>query len=134
MPALPADRGVVRHAQTPEEFAAIGVFCVLFFGTTYATGMALYRFFGDAQGYLVVSANAGQHMPLLFLLAGVCLAGLHGSKVLGGNSRVVDWLMFAFGLALLALSAWGLFRAILVHRRFYQWFYGLRQGRPPERP
>ena len=134
VPALPANGGVVRRAQTPEEFAATGVCCVLFFGTTYATGMALYRFFGDAEGYLVVSANAGQHMPLLLLLAGACLAGLHGPKVLGGSGRVVDWLMCATSVALLALSAWGLFRAIFVHRKFYRWFYGSRQGRPPERP
>jgi hypothetical protein len=129
-PAVPANGGVVRRAQTPEEFAAIAVCCVLFFGATYGTGMALYRYFGDAEGYLVVSANAGQHIPLLLLLAGACLAGLHGPKVLNGGGRVVDWLMSATALGLLALSAWGLYRALFVHRRFYRSFYGSRQGRP----
>jgi hypothetical protein len=55
-------------------------------------------------------------------------------KVVGGSSRGVDWLMFAIGLALIALSAWGLYRAIFVHRRFYRWFYGLGPGGRPEKP
>ena len=60
---------------------------ILFFGTTYATGMALYRHFGYAEGYTVVSANAGQHMPLLFLLAGGTLTGMHGMNVYGARTR-----------------------------------------------
>jgi hypothetical protein len=134
VPAVPANGVVVRRLPGPELYAFLIVCCVLFFGTTYVTGMALYRFFGDAEGYLVVSANAGQHMPLLLLMAGGFLTAWHGPKVLGGSGRVLDWLMLATGLALLALSAWGLYRAIFVHRKFYQWFYSLRQGRPPEKP
>jgi hypothetical protein len=135
VPPVPA-RGVAHQPAPPrpEEGTFLMVCCVLFFAAIYATGMALYRYFGDAQGYLVVSANAGQHMPLLLLAAGGCLVGLHGTNVIGGSSRVVDWLMLAIGLALLALSAWGLYRAMVVHRRFYRWFYGLEPGRRPEKP
>ena len=46
----------------------------------------------------------------------------------------MDWLMLAIGLALLALSACGLYRAIFVHRRFYRGFYGLGPGDRPEKP
>jgi hypothetical protein len=122
-------QGVVRQPQprSPELSTFLIVCCVLFFAATYGTGMALYRYFGDAEGYLVVSATAGQHMPLLLLLAGGTLAGLHGMKVDGGSGRVVDWLMLAIGLALLALAFWGLYRAFVVHRKFYRWFYGPRR-------
>jgi hypothetical protein len=134
VPPLPSNGGVGRGPQSLEEFATGGVFCILFFGTIYGIGMALYRYFGDAEGYLVVSSTAGQHLPLLLLLAGGSLAGVHGPKVLEGSGRVVDWLMLATGLVLLALSAWGLYRALFVHRKFYKWFYGSRQSRPPEGP
>jgi hypothetical protein len=135
VPPVPA-QGLVGQptAPSPEVLAFLMVCSMLFFAGTYATGMALYRYFGDAEGYLVVSATAGQHMPLLLLLAGGGLAGLHGMKVVGGSGRVVDWLMLAIGLALLAASAWGLYRAIFVHRKFYRWFYGLTPGRRPEQP
>ena len=96
--APPAIGNVVRHIQTPEEFTSNLITCVLFFGTVYAMGMALYRYFGDTAGYTVVGANAGQHMPLLFLVAGGALAGLHGTNVYAGRGRVFDWLMLAISL------------------------------------
>jgi hypothetical protein len=133
-PAAPVRGNVVRHIQTPEESASILITCVLFFGTVYATGMALYRYFGDTEGYTVVSANAGQHMPLVFLVAGGALAGVHGTEVYEGRGRVFDWLMLAIGLGLLAISAWGLYRATVVNRQFYRWFYGLRKDRPSKNP
>ena len=92
--------------------------CVLFFGTVYATGIALYRYFGDTEGYTVVSANAGQHMPLLFLIAGGALAGVHGTKVYGGAVPVFDWLMLAIGLGLLVISVWGLYCATVLIESF----------------
>jgi hypothetical protein len=134
VPALPAQGEVVHSSPDPEVITGVVVCSLLFFGTTYATGMALYRYFGDAEGYLVVSANAGQHMPLVFLMAGGALAGPHGMKIHGGSGRGVDWLMLAIGLGLLAISVCGLYRAIVVHRKFYQWFYGLRQDRPTGKP
>jgi hypothetical protein len=114
--------------------AGLVVSASLFFGTVYATGMALYRYFGDTEGYIVVSANAGQHVPLLFLAAGGVLAGLHGTKIHGGSGRGVDWRVLSIGLGLLAISVCGLYRGIVVHRRFYQRFYRLRQDRPSEEP
>jgi hypothetical protein len=127
--AVPAQRDL-----SSEESLNGVVCCVLLFGTAYATGWGLYRYLGDPEGSLVVSATAGQHMPLLLLLVGGVLSGRHGAKVLERNGRVVDWLMLATGLVLLALSAWGLYRAIVVHRAFYQRFYGSRKDRPSERP
>src|SRR5262245_8275425 len=67
VPPCPA-RGVV-HQQPPLRTDVL-IFVTLFFVATYATGRALYRFFGDAEGDLVVSATAGQHLPLLLLVAG----------------------------------------------------------------
>ena len=136
-PDVPAPRArghVVRHEKTPQEYAFSVMVVVLFFGTTYATGMALYRHFGDTEGYTVVSANAGQHMPLLFLLAAGALAGMHGSNVYGRHGRVIDWLLLAIGIGLLAIAVWGLYRATVVHREFYRWFYGSRKDRPPKNP
>jgi len=132
--APPARGNVVRHERTPEEYASSVVTCVLFFGTIYATGMALYRYFGDTDGYTVVSANGGQHMPLLFLMAGGALAGVHGTKVYWGRGRAFDWLMLAIGLGLLAISVWGLYRATVVNREFYRWFYRSRKDRPSKNP
>ena len=133
-PAPPAIGNVVRHIQTPEEYASNLITCVLFFGTVYAMGMALYRHFGDTAGYTVVSANAGQHMPLLFLVAGGALAGLHGTNVYAGRGRVFDWLMLAISLGLLVISVWGLYRATVVNRQFYRWFYGSRKDRRSKNP
>jgi hypothetical protein len=129
VPARPASRDFFS-----DENATLLIGIVLFFGTIYATGMGLYRYVGDPEGGRVVSANAGQHMPLLFLLAGGLLSFRHGEKVLARSGRDVDWLLLAIGLALLALSAWGLYRATVVHRTFYQWFYGLRKDRPSGKP
>jgi hypothetical protein len=124
----PRVRGnVVRPVLSPEENASILVTALLFFGTIYATGMALYRYFGDTEGYTVVSATAGQHLPLVFLVAGGALVGVHSARAFGGHGRVSDWLMLPFGLGLLAISAWGLYRALVVHRTFYRWFYGSRK-------
>jgi hypothetical protein len=128
-PAPPGEIGLFS-----EESVTTFVSCVLFFGTVYTTGMGLYRYLGDPEGGEVVSANAGQHMPLLLLMAGGLLSFRHGEKVLARSGRVVDWLMLATGLALLALSAWGLYRATVVHRTFYRWFYGLQKDRPSEKP
>jgi hypothetical protein len=122
-PAARRDIGpVVRHPPD-ERFWVVAVACVLFYGTIYAMGMALYGYFGDTGGYTVVSANAGQHMPLLFLLAGAGLAGVHGERVHSGRGRVVDCLMLGIGLGLLAIAFWGLYRAIVVNRDFYRRFY-----------
>jgi succinate dehydrogenase hydrophobic anchor subunit len=77
---------------------------------------------------LVIVAH---NLPLLFLVGGLALSGLHGAKVRSGSSGVVDWVMLASGLALLALSVWGLYRALWVHRKFYARFYSSRQGQPP---
>jgi hypothetical protein len=129
VPAKPANRDFFSDEDATR---LIGI--VLFFGTIYATGMGLYRYLGDPEGGQVVSANAGQHMPLLLLLAGGLLSFRHGESVLARSGRVVDWLFLAIGLALLALSAWGLYRATVVHRTFYQWFYGLRKDRPSGKP
>jgi len=129
-PAFPPGGNVVHPALPPEVSVSILIACVLFFGTIYATGMALYRYFRDTEGYTVVSANAGQHMPLLFLVAGGALAGLYGSNVYGGHGRVVDWVMLAIGVGLLVICVVGLYRATVVHREFYRWFYGSRKDRP----
>jgi hypothetical protein len=129
--AVPAGERMAPPAPSANESAFIMTCCVLFFATIYGTGMALYRFFGDAQGYMVVSATAGQHMPLLLLIAGGFLTGSHGVKVVGGSGRIVDWVMLVTGLALLIMCIWGFYRALFVHRKFYQWFYGSRHGPPP---
>ncbi len=55
VPAPPARGNVVRHEMTPEELAFSLMVAVLFFGTTYATGMVLYLHFGDTEGYTVVT-------------------------------------------------------------------------------
>jgi hypothetical protein len=125
-PSPPPIGNVVLREPISEQDVSMAVTCVLFFATIYATGMALYRHFGDNVGYTVVSANAGQHMPLLFLLAGVILTGVHGTKLYWGRGRVIDWGMTAIGLGLLALSVWGLFRATVVNRDFYRRFYRSR--------
>jgi hypothetical protein len=121
-------QGVVRQRTptSPEEFIFLSVCCVLFFAATYGTGMVLYRYFADTQGYTVVRANAGQHMPLLLLMAGVALACVHGTKAYWGRAGVTDWVMLAVGLALLGISLWGLYRAIVVNRDFYRRFYKSR--------
>ena len=123
--ALHAHRGI-RHTPDTEIRVTSMVACVLWFGTTYATGMALDRCFGDTKGYQVVSATAGQHMPLLLLAGGGMLAGFHGSKILLGSGRGVDWFMLAAGIVLLAFCARGFYRALVVHREYYRRFYGSR--------
>jgi hypothetical protein len=117
--------GVVRQpmSSSPEGFIFLSICCVLFFAATYGTGMLLYRYFADTQGYTVVSANAGQHMPLLLLMAGVALASEHGTKAYWGSAKVTDWVMLAVGIALLGISLWGLYRATVVNRDFYRRFY-----------
>jgi hypothetical protein len=127
--SVAANRNTVSDEQIT---AAIG--CVLFFGTIYATGTALYRLVSDREGSEVVSANAGQHVPLLLLLTGGLLSYRHGVKVFAESGQVVDWVQFSVGVILLALSAWGLYRATVVNRSFYDWFYGLRKHRPDGKP
>jgi len=39
-------------------------------------------------------------------------------------------LMLAIGVGLLVICVVGLYRATVVHREFYRWFYGSRKDRP----
>jgi hypothetical protein len=98
----------------------------LFLATLFGTGMALYRYFGDAQHYAVTSENGGKFVPVLLLYVGICMAARHGNNIRWGSGRVVDWVMVATGLALLALSVWGIYRALWVHRKSDDRFYNSR--------
>lgn len=111
------------------ENAMLIIGIVLFFGTIYATAIGLYRYIGDSEGSQVISAIAGQHMPLLVLLAGGLLSVRYSKIVLARSGLVLDWVLLATGLALLALSVWGLYRAIVVKRTYYQSFYDPRKDR-----
>jgi hypothetical protein len=134
-PEVERVRGVAANRDFPsDENITVAIGCVLFFGAIYATGTALYRLVGDRVGSEVVSANAGQHVPLLLLLAGGMLCYRHGEKVLAQSGHAADWVQFSVGVLLLALSALGLFRATVVHREFYQRFYGVGKNRPAGKP
>ena len=126
--APPARGNVVRNEQTPEEFALGMVVVVLFFGTISATGMALYHYFGDTEGYTVMRSLAGYTLRPLLLVAGGVLAGVHGTNVYSGRGQVIDWLMLAIGFGLLATSVWVLYRDV-VNREFYPWFSISRKDR-----
>ena len=133
-PASLARGNAVRPVEIPGFNPSNLVSCILFFATIYATGMALYRYFGDTEGYTVVKANAGQHLPVLLLVAGGAVVFVHGEKVYSGIRRGVDIFMLAIGVVLLAMSFWGLFRATVVNREFYRWFYGSSKDRSPPNP
>jgi hypothetical protein len=102
-----------------------GVACALFFGTIYFTGQFLYRRLGQKAELERVRELRKQHMPLLWLVAGVCVAGRPGMNAYDGTAMPRDWLLLTVGLLILAYSIRGIIIA-LRSRVPYNWLLSRR--------
>ena len=82
--------------------------CTVFFGSIYLTGQLLYRLLGQKSEMERVQELSRQHMPLLWLLAGIFVAGQPGLKVYHRTAIPRDWLLLTAGMLILAYSVRGI--------------------------
>lgn len=99
--------------------------CTIFFGSIYFTGQLLYRMLGQKSELEQVQELSRQHMPLLWLIAGLYVAGQPGMNVYHGTAIPRDWLLLTVGLPILAYSVRGVFIAVR-SRVPYAWLLSRR--------
>ena len=90
----------------------VGFTCAVFFETIYFTGQLLYRMLGAKAELERVREVRRQHMPLLWLLAGICVTGQPGMNAYHGTAMPRDWLLLTVGLLILAYSLHGIIIAV----------------------
>jgi hypothetical protein len=99
--------------------------CVAFFGSIYLTGQLLYRMLGQKAELERVQELSRQHMPLLWFVAGLYVAGQPGMNVSHGKAIPRDWLLLTVGLLILAYSVRGILIAVR-SRVPYTWLLSRR--------
>ena len=89
-----------------------GFTCAVFFETIYFTGQLLYRMLGAKAELERVREVRRQHMPLLWLVAGIVVAGQPGMNAYHGMALPRDWLLLTVGLLILAYALHGIIIAV----------------------
>jgi hypothetical protein len=88
----------------------VGFTLAVFFEAIYFTGQLLYRMLGAKAELERVREMRRQHMPLLWLVAGIFVAGQPGMNAYHSMAMPRDWLLLTVGLLILAYS----FRGIII--------------------
>jgi hypothetical protein len=105
---LPTDPAVLDGNYGRDGFTTI----LIFFGTMYFAGDVLYGMLGHKAEQQQVRLLRRNHLPLVGLIAGACVAFSPSMNVARGTAMPRDWLLMSVGLVILAYSIHGIILAI----------------------
>ena len=109
----PARQVPTRPAPLDDSYGRDGFATILiFFGTMYFAGDFLYGMLGqkaDQQQFRLLRRN---HLPLVGLIAGACVAFSLSMNVARGRAMLRDWLLLSVGLVILAYAIHGIILAL----------------------